>query len=208
MFKQIELKYNVNALEPHIDETTMITHYTKHHAAYTANLNAALEKIPELSSSSIEDILKNLSNISDEALKTTIRNNGGGFHNHNLYFTTLSPNGGGQPEGELAKQIEHDFGDFNAVKEKLSTAAATRFGSGWAWLSANKNGDLNVSSSPNQDNPIIESQGEWVPILGIDVWEHAYYLKYKNLRVDYIKAFFNVVDWKEVAKIYSNIKLS
>jgi Fe-Mn family superoxide dismutase len=208
MFKQIELKYNVNALEPHIDETTMITHYTKHHAAYTANLNAALEKIPELSSSSIEDILKNLSNISDEALKTTIRNNGGGFHNHNLYFTTLSPNGGGQPEGELAKQIEHDFGDFNAVKEKLSTAAATRFGSGWAWLSANKNGELKVSSSPNQDNPIIESQGEWVPILGIDVWEHAYYLKYKNLRVDYIKAFFNVVDWKEVAKIYSNIKLS
>jgi Fe-Mn family superoxide dismutase len=208
MFKQIELNYNLNALEPHIDELTMTTHYTKHHAAYTANLNAALEKVPELSNSSIEDILKNLSIISDEALNTSIRNNGGGFYNHNLYFATLLPSAGSQPEGELSKRIEHDFRDYNTLKEKLTTAAATRFGSGWAWLSANKNGELKVSSSPNQDNPIMESQGEWVPILGIDVWEHAYYLKYKNLRADYIKAFFDVINWNVVAKNYAKVKLT
>jgi Fe-Mn family superoxide dismutase len=208
MFKQIELNYNFNALEPHIDELTMITHYTKHHAAYTANLNAALEKLPDGANASIEDILKNLSTISDEGLKATVRNNGGGFYNHNLYFATLLPNGGSRPEGELAKQIERDFKDFDALKEKLTTAAATRFGSGWAWLSANKNGELKVSSSPNQDNPLMESQGEWVPILGIDVWEHAYYLKFKNLRADYIKTFLDIVNWNVVAKNYANVKSS
>lgn len=208
MFKQIELNYNFNALEPHIDELTMITHYTKHHAAYTANLNAALEKLPDGANASIEDILKNLSTISDEGLKATVRNNGGGFYNHNLYFSTLLPNGGSRPEGELAKQIERDFKDFDALKEKLTTAAATRFGSGWAWLSANKNGELKVSSSPNQDNPLMESQGEWVPILGIDVWEHAYYLKFKNLRADYIKTFLDIVNWNVVAKNYANVKSS
>lgn len=208
MFKQVELNYNFNALEPHIDELTMITHYTKHHAAYTANLNAALEKLPEGANSSIEDILINLSTISDEGLKASVRNNGGGFYNHNLYFATLLPNGGSHPEGELAKQIELDFKDFDALKEKLTTAAATRFGSGWAWLSANKNGELKVSSSPNQDNPLMESQGEWVPILGIDVWEHAYYLKFKNLRADYIKTFLDVVNWNVVAKNYADVKSS
>ncbi len=206
MFKQIELKYNFNALEPHIDELTMITHYTKHHAAYTNNLNAALEKLPDSSGKSIEEIFTKLPEVSDAALKTAITNNGGGFYNHNLYFSTLSPNGGGKPDGKLAEQINKDFGDFNSLKEKLSAAAATRFGSGWAWLSANKNGDLKVSSTPNQDNPFIESLGEWTPLLGIDVWEHAYYLKYKNLRVDYINAFFEVVDWKEVANNYSKAK--
>jgi len=202
MFKQINLNYDFKSLEPHIDELTMITHYTKHHATYTANLNTALEKLPELSNLSIEDLLKNLSKISDESLRNTIRNNGGGFYNHNLYFTTLQPGGSNQPEGDLAKQIEGDFGDFGSLKEKLTAAAASRFGSGWAWLSVNKNGELEVSSSPNQDNPIMESQGKWVPILGIDVWEHAYYLKYKNLRADYLKAFFEIINWSEVAKNY------
>lgn len=206
MFKQIELKYNFNALEPHIDELTMNTHYSKHHAAYTNNLNGAVEKAPELSNKSIEEIFIHLSDISDAALKAAIQNNGGGFYNHNLYFSTLSPNGGGNPEGELADRIEKAFGSFDALKDKLSAAAAGRFGSGWAWLSANKNGELQVSSSPNQDNPIMESKGEWTPILGIDVWEHAYYLKYKNLRADYIKAFFEVVDWKEVAARYEKAK--
>lgn len=203
MFKQIELKYNFNALEPHIDELTMNTHYSKHHAAYTNNLNSALEKLPEFSEIPIEEIFKKLSDISDPSLKAAVTNNGGGFYNHNLYFATLSPNGGGKPEGKLAEQIDKDFGSFEALKEQLSAAAAARFGSGWAWLSADKNGNLKVTSSPNQDNPLMESKGEWTPILGIDVWEHAYYLKYKNLRADYVIAFFEVVDWKEVADNYS-----
>lgn len=206
MFKQYELNYPLNALEPYIDELTMSTHYTKHHAAYTNNLNAALEKIPELSAAAIEELLKDLSVISDEALQGAVRNNGGGYYNHNLYFEALQPGGSKVPTGDLAKQIDKDFGDFDSLKEKLSGLGATRFGSGWAWLSANKNGDLKVSSSPNQDNPIMESKGEWLPILGIDVWEHAYYLKYRNLRADYIKAFFEVVNWDVVAKNYSDAK--
>lgn len=205
MFKQVDLKYDFNALEPHIDELTMVTHYTKHHATYTNNLNAALEKSPELAGKSIEEIFLSLSDIADEAQKNALRNNGGGFYNHNLYFSSLSPKGGGEPDGELAEQIRKDFGSFDALKEKLSQAAAARFGSGWAWLSADKNGALQVSSSPNQDNPIIETKGEWIPILGIDVWEHAYYLKYKNLRVDYIKSFFEILDWKEVASNFKKI---
>lgn len=208
MLKQIELKYSFNALEPYIDELTMTTHYTKHHATYTNNLNAALEKVPELANTSIEDIFKKLSDIPDEALRTTIRNNGGGFYNHNLYFETLLPGGSNHPVGDLARRIELDFGDVRALKEKLAGAATTRFGSGWAWLSANSKGELKVSSSPNQDNPIMESVGEWVPILGIDVWEHAYYLKYKNLRADYIKAFLDVVNWDVVAGYYANVKAS
>lgn len=202
MFKQVELTYDFNALEPSIDELTMVTHYTKHHAAYTNNLNAAIEKAPELEGKTIEEIFKNLDKV-DASVKAAIQNNGGGYYNHNLYFTTMSPNGGGKPEGKLLEQIEKDFGSFDALKEKLSQAGATRFGSGWAWLSANSKGELKVSSSPNQDNPIMETKGEWTPILGIDVWEHAYYLKYKNVRADYITAFFNVVDWSEVAKNYN-----
>lgn len=206
MFKQSELKYNFNALEPHIDELTMITHYTKHHAAYTNNLNAALEKAPELTDSSIEDIFKNLERISDDALRATIRNNGGGFYNHNLYFASLQPGGSNEPKGDLSIQITKDFGDYSTLKEKLAGAGATRFGSGWAWLSANKKGELKVSSSPNQDNPFMDSNEDWVPILGIDVWEHAYYLKYKNLRADYIKAFFELVNWDVVADNYREVK--
>lgn len=202
MFKQVELSYNFNALEPHIDELTMVTHYSKHHATYTNNLNVAVEKAPELANKSIEEILSNLGDVSDQATRTAIQNNGGGFYNHNLYFTTMSPNGGGNPSGELAARIDKDFGGLDSLKEKLSAAGATRFGSGWAWLSTNKQGELKVSSSPNQDNPLMESNGEWTPILGIDVWEHAYYLKYKNLRADYIKAFFEVVDWSAVNKNY------
>lgn len=205
MFKQINLNYDFNALEPYIDELTMITHYTKHHAAYTTNLNAAVDKLPQFSTASIEDLLRSLPEISDEALRTAIRNNGGGFYNHNLYFESLLPGGSKNPSGDLANQIQKDFGDIDTLKDKLSQAAASRFGSGWAWLSANKAGELKVSSSPNQDNPLMED-GEWVPILGIDVWEHAYYLKYKNLRADYVKAFFEVLNWDVVAKNYANAK--
>lgn len=206
MFKQIELNYNFNALEPHIDELTMVTHYSKHHAAYTNNLNAALEKAPELSNSSIEDLFKNLATIADEALQAAIRNNGGGYYNHNLYFATLQPGGSKEPKGELAEQIVRDFGDYASLKEKLAAAGATRFGSGWAWLSANKSGELKVSSSPNQDNPLLDHNEHWVPILGIDVWEHAYYLKYKNLRADYIKAFLELVNWDVISDNYKKVK--
>lgn len=208
MFKQIELKYAFNALEPYIDELTMNTHYSKHHAAYTNNLNAAIDKLPEFASSSIEDVFVKLDSIGDEATKNAVRNNGGGYYNHNLYFESMTPGGSKTPQGELAQQIDKTFSSFDALKEKLSTAAATRFGSGWAWLSANKNGDLQVTSSPNQDNPIMETKGEWTPILGIDVWEHAYYLKYKNVRADYVKAFFDVVNWDIIGTYYENAKRS
>lgn len=201
MFEQIALTYDFKALEPHIDELTMVTHYTKHHAAYTKNLNDAVSKDASLSGKRIEDILSNLSSISDEGLRTAIRNNGGGFYNHNLYFGTLSPDGGGDPDGTLLKQIAADFGSVDALKEKATAAAIGRFGSGWAWLNTDASGKLSVSSSPNQDNPLMEGKG-LIPILGIDVWEHAYYLKYKNLRADYVKAFWNVVNWAVVAKLY------
>jgi superoxide dismutase, Fe-Mn family len=206
MFKQVELSYGYDSLEPHIDEATMLTHYTKHHAAYTKNFNDALAKLPQFDGLREAQIFVQLDEISDESLRSTVRNNGGGYYNHNLYFSHLSPNGGGEPQGALARQIEKDFGDFASLKEKLISAATNRFGSGWAWLSANDAGELQVSSSPNQDNPIMESKGRWTPILGIDVWEHAYYLKYRNLRGDYLKAFFEVVDWKQVARSYDEIK--
>lgn len=201
MFKQIQLAYDFSALEPHIDEVTMITHYTKHHAAYTNNLNAALEKVPELADKSIEEILVNLSAVKDAATQTAIRNNGGGYYNHNLYFGILSPQAAKEPEGKLAEQILKTFGGLEPLKEKLTAAAMGRFGSGWAWLCADASGALKVSSSPNQDNPLMEGGG-FIPILAIDVWEHAYYLKYKNLRADYLKAFWQVLDWKEVEKLF------
>ncbi len=199
MFKQVELSYNFNALEPHIDETTMVTHYSKHHAAYTNNLNAALEKAPEVNGKSIEEILKNLSAVQDPVVRTAIQNNGGGFYNHNLYFGILSASPAAAPDGALAREIDKAFGSLDALKEKLTALGASRFGSGWAWLSVNGAGELKASSSPNQDNPFME-EGGFTPILGIDVWEHAYYLKYKNLRADYLKAFWNVLDWREVLK--------
>ena len=202
MFEQIKLKYAFDALEPHIDTLTMETHYGKHHATYTKNLNDAIEKLPELKGKSIEEILKNLDAI-PEASRTAIQNNGGGYYNHNLYFEILSPNGGGEPAGKLAEQIKADFGSFDKLKEEIAAKAAGRFGSGWAWLVVKEDGHLSVGSSPNQDNPFMcKCDGKGQPILALDVWEHAYYLKYKNVRADYIKAFFNVVDWNEVAKKY------
>lgn len=205
MFEQVKLSYEFNALEPYIDEVTMVTHYSKHHATYTKNFNAAVEKLPELSGKSVEEIFAQLDKIEDSAQRNALRNNGGGFYNHNLYFDTLSPKGKNAPEGKLAAAIERTFGSFEVLKEKLSAAALGQFGSGWAWLSANANGDVMVSSSANQDNPIMETKGEWRPILGIDVWEHAYYLKYKNLRPDYVEAFFHVVDWDKVEEYYNKI---
>jgi Fe-Mn family superoxide dismutase len=204
MFKQIELNYQLNELEPSIDELTMITHYTKHHAAYTNNLNAALEKAAAFADRSIEYILNNLDQIEDPALRTALRNNGGGFYNHNLYFGTLSPKAEKAPSGALSEKILATFGSLDALKEKLTAAAASQFGSGWAWLSTNAAGDLQVSASPNQDNPLMASS-EWTPILGIDVWEHAYYLKYKNVRADYLKAFWEVLDWAKVTALYSDL---
>lgn len=203
MFNQIQLPYAYEALEPHIDALTMETHYSKHHAAYTKNLNDAAQKAG-VEDKDITLLLSSLDKISDEALRKAIRNNGGGFYNHNLYFRTMSPSGGGEPEGDLKAALDQAFGSFTDFKDKLSGLAVGQFGSGWGWLSSDRNGKLILSSSPNQDNPLMEGNGH-VPLLGIDVWEHAYYLKYKNLRADYIKAFFEVVDWKAVSDNYVNV---
>lgn len=201
MLTQYALSYGFDLLEPYIDELTMLTHYTKHHAGYTTNLNAAIEKDPSLNKKTIEQILGNLDAIADEKLRTTIRNNGGGFYNHNLYFSTMSPTGSRSPSGALEAQIRKDFGSFDALKDSLGKAAIGRFGSGWAFLSLTKDGKLVVNSYPNQDNPLMDKKGD-TPILGIDVWEHAYYLKYKNLRGDYVSAFWNVLDWDSVGAIF------
>ncbi|NLJ81493.1 MAG: superoxide dismutase [Firmicutes bacterium] len=205
MFKQDQLSYDFAALEPHIDRQTMEIHYGKHHAAYTNNLNAALEKAPAQQGQSIEEILRSLAVIEDQALRTAIRNNGGGYYNHNLYFDILGPNGS-NPEGALEARINQDFGNFGKLREKLTTAALTVFGSGWAWLSADPAGQLIVSSTPNQDNPLMVKDSELTPILGIDVWEHAYYLKYQNVRADYVQALFNVINWQAVAARYEKAK--
>lgn len=203
MFEQIKLTYGFDALEPYIDTLTMETHYGKHHAAYTANLNKAVERLPELQGKTIEEILSNLDQISDAALRTTVQNNGGGFYNHNLYFAIMAPGGSKEPTGDLLQKINAQFGGYDQLKEKLTAAANGRFGSGWAWLSTDAQGNLQVTSTPNQDNPLMADGGKFTPILGIDVWEHAYYLKYKNLRGDYVKAFFEVVNWDEVAARYA-----
>ncbi len=201
MFEQIKLSYSFNALEPHIDALTMETHFTKHHAAYTKNLNDAAEKAG-ITGKSIEDVLVNWKKSAAEDTKTVIRNNGGGFYNHNLYFDHLAPNGGGEPSGVLADKINDTFSSFASFKEQISKAAIGQFGSGWAWLAADAEGKLQIMASANQDNPLLETEGVWQPILGIDVWEHAYYLKYKNLRADYVRAFFEAVDWNKVARNY------
>ena len=206
MFEQAKLAYDFNALEPHIDELTMQIHYGKHHAAYTNNLNGALEKIPTLKGKSIEEILTNPPAISDPALQTAVRNNGGGYYNHSLFFGILGPKGGVAPKGTLGGQIEKDFSGFLELKKQLTAAALGVFGSGWAWLSTDQDGKLMVTSTPNQDNPLMTHGGTLTPILGIDVWEHAYYLKYRNVRPDYVSAIFNVVDWEKVAKLYQEAK--
>lgn len=194
MFTLSKLPYEFAALEPHIDARTMEIHYTKHHQAYTDKLNAALEG-SALADASIEEIMANVSQHS-----TAVRNNGGGFYNHSLFWSILSPQGGGEPTGALAAAISDAFGSFEEFKTQFSDAAANQFGSGWAWLVVYE-GKLSVGSTPNQDNPLMDTTGlEGTPILGLDVWEHAYYLNYQNRRPDYIAAFWNVVDWNEVAR--------
>ena len=200
-FELPQLPYAYDALEPHIDKETMNIHHTKHHNTYVTNLNAALEGNDELLNNSVEEVIANLDAV-PEAKRTAVRNNGGGHANHSLFWKLLSPNGGGEPTGELAEAINKKFGSLDKFKEEFATAAAGRFGSGWAWLVVN-NGELEVTSTPNQDNPIMEGK---TPILGLDVWEHAYYLNYQNRRPDYIKAFWNVINWDEVAKLYSAAK--
>lgn len=200
-YKLPELPYAYDALEPHIDKETMNIHHTKHHNTYVTNLNAAVEGKADLESKSIEELISNLDAVPED-IRTAVRNNGGGHANHSLFWTILCPNGGGAPTGELADAIASKFGSFDQFKEEFANAAKTRFGSGWAWLVVN-NGDLEVTSTPNQDSPLMEGK---TPILGLDVWEHAYYLNYQNRRPDYISAFFNVVKWDEVAKRYDAAK--
>ena len=200
-FKLPKLKYSYEALEPHIDALTMETHYSKHHKGYVDNLNKALEGHSKFQEMSIEEILKSLDQLPEE-IRTAVRNNGGGHYNHTLFWQIMSPEGGGKPEGELANKIDEDLGGFDKFKEEFKKAALGQFGSGWAWLVLNEE-KLEIVSTPNQDNPISEGK---FPILGIDVWEHAYYLKYKNLRADYIDAWWNIVDWKKVSEIFNKIR--
>ncbi len=196
-FELPNLSYAYDALEPHIDARTMEIHHTKHHNGYTSKLNAAIAGT-ELEGKSIEDILNNL-----DMSNMAVRNNGGGFYNHVLYWDIMSPNGGGTPQGDLGAAIADAFGSFETFKDKFSTAAGTRFGSGWAWLCVHKGGKLDICSTPNQDNPLMPNTGcGGNPILGIDVWEHAYYLNYQNRRPDYISAFFEVINWERVAELY------
>ncbi|WP_172369261.1 superoxide dismutase SodA [Sporosarcina jiandibaonis] len=196
-FKLPELPYAYDALEPHIDKETMNIHHTKHHNTYVTNLNNALEGNEELLNKSIEDLIADLDAVPEDK-RTAVRNNGGGHANHSLFWELLSPNGGGEPTGELKSAIDAKFGSFDAFKEQFANAGATRFGSGWAWLVL-ADGELEIMSTANQDSPIMEGK---TPLLGLDVWEHAYYLNYQNRRPDYISAFWNVVNWDEVAKRY------
>ncbi len=191
------LPYAFDALEPHIDAKTMEIHHGKHHQTYVTNLNAALEKAPELADRSLDDLLGDL-NAVPESIRTAVRNNGGGHWNHALFWTLMSPNGGGEPGGDVGAAITKAFGDFASFREKFQAAAMGRFGSGWAWL-VSDNGALSITSTPNQDNPLMEGK---TAILGLDVWEHAYYLNYQNRRADYVGAWWNVVNWNEVAKHY------
>ena len=203
MFNQVELSFGMDALEPHIDKLTMETHYGKHHAAYTKMFNELAEKAG-VADKDVSDILKDLGSISDETLRKGLRNQGGGYYNHNLYFSTLSADPAKAPTGKLADKINDTFGSLDEVKDQLSKAALGQFGSGWSFLSADKDGNLYVSASPNQDNPISEGTGR-TPILALDVWEHAYYLKYRNLRADYIKEFWEVLCWKKVEELYDKV---
>ncbi|MFC7441184.1 superoxide dismutase [Laceyella putida] len=195
-FELPALPYAFDALEPHIDAQTMEIHHDRHHATYVNNLNAALEG-HEVSAASVEELISDL-NALPESIRTAVRNNGGGHANHTLFWEILSPNGGGEPTGEVGQAIADTFGSFDAFKQQFTDAAVKRFGSGWAWLVV-KNGKLEVTSTPNQDSPLMEGA---TPILGLDVWEHAYYLKYQNKRPAYIDAFWNVVNWEEVNKRY------
>lgn len=196
------LPYAYDALEPHIDARTMEIHHGKHHNGYTNKLNAALESAPELAGKSIEELLSDLSSV-PEGIRTAVRNNGGGFYNHSLFWPSMSADGGGAPDGDLGAAIDSTFGSFDDFKAAFTKAAGTRFGSGWAWLCVDGDGGLVVNSTPNQDNPISDGL---TPILGLDVWEHAYYLHYQNRRPDYVAAWWNVVNWGVVAKRYAAAK--
>ena len=205
MFEQYKLPFANDALEPVIDALTVETHHGKHHANYTNTLNTLAEQAG-VQNMEITELLASLDKISDETLRTGIRNNGGGFYNHNLYFMTIGgANMGGQPKGKLGEKINATFGSFDAFVEQISALATGQFGSGWAWLSVTPSGDLVLSKTGNQDNPISLGTGN-TPIFTIDVWEHAYYLKYKNLRVSYVKEFFNIVNWDEVGKLYEAVR--
>ena len=196
-----ELPYDFAALEPHIDAQTMQIHHGKHHQAYVTNLNNALSKHPELFAKSLDELLRGINSVPDD-IRTTVRNNGGGHHNHSLFWTIMAPAGtagGGEPSGRLADAIKRTFGEFAKFKEQLSTAATSQFGSGWAWLTV-ANGKLEVAGRPNQDSPLMDNK---IPILGVDVWEHAYYLKYQNRRPDYLAAWWNVVNWDEIEKRFN-----
>jgi Fe-Mn family superoxide dismutase len=190
------LGYDYAALEPHIDARTMEIHHTKHHQTYVTNLNAAIEKAPELQDKSLEWLLQNLSSV-PEAVRPAVRNNGGGHWNHSFFWQILGPKAGGDPTGSVADAIKSSFGDFSKLKEQVNASGLARFGSGWAWVVADKSGKLTIESTPNQDTPVSEKK---TPILGVDVWEHAYYLKYQNRRADYLAAWWNVVNWTEVGK--------
>jgi len=201
-FQLPPLPYAYDALEPHIDARTMEIHHSKHHNTYVTNLNAAIENQPALQNKSIEEILRNLEQV-PESIRTAVKNNGGGHANHTLFWEIMTPGGSSQPTGELAEAINAAFGSFEAFKEQFSKAAATQFGSGWAWLVVTPEGKLAVYSTPNQDSPLSKVD---TPILGIDVWEHAYYLKYQNRRPEYISAFYNVINWDKVAEKYAAAK--
>ncbi len=196
------LAYAYNALEPHIDARTMEIHHTKHHQAYINNVNNALKAKADLETKSVADLISNLNAIPED-IRNVVRNNGGGHANHTFFWTIIGPNAGGAPTGKIAEAIKSEFGSFDVLKEKFAAAATTRFGSGWAWVSVTKEGKLEISSTANQDSPLMEGK---TPILGIDVWEHAYYLNYQNRRPDYIAAFWNVVNWQEVEKIFTAVK--
>jgi len=201
-FTLAPLPYSFDALEPHIDARTMEIHHGKHHAAYIKNLNAALDGAPDLAAKALPDLLTSLPSIQDEAVRNTIRNNGGGHWNHRFFCESLSPRGGGVPDGALGEALTAAFGSFDAFKEKFAQAGMTRFGSGWAWLIL-KDGKLEICSTPNQDNPLMDiAEQKGTPILGLDVWEHAYYLNYQNRRPDYIEAFYHIINWSEVEKRY------
>jgi len=201
-FKLPKLNYSHEALEPHIDKLTMKTHHLKHHQTYVDNFNKALDGHEEYQKMEIEDILKSLEELPED-IKTAVRNNGGGHYNHTIFWEIMSPNGGGKPKGELAKKIDEDLGGFDKFKEDFKAAALGQFGSGWAWLVLDSNNKLAIVSTPNQDNPISEGKK---PLLGIDVWEHAYYLKYKNKRADYIDSWWNIVDWEKVSERFNEVE--
>ena len=197
-----DLPYGYDALEPHIDAETMRIHHTKHHQGYVNNLNAALEKHPELGEKTVEQLLSDLDSVPQD-IRTAVRNNGGGHANHSLFWPCMAPGAGGAPSGELAAAVDSAFGSFDAFRESFAKAAATRFGSGWAWLCAGGGGELLITSTANQDNPVSEGL---IPILGLDVWEHAYYLNYQNRRPDYVKAWWNVVNWERVGENFAGAR--